>query len=241
MNYKQIETKKILLFLIILFMFVPFVSAYKNIFIDINIQPQGVISTEYNTVGDIFNYNISLKNNSTELINQSFQIALTFPENQTLENTILWYNLTLEQGETKSIIPYINLSKNNDTYIWPFETEGNYKIEICSDSITRFLKNYNLDLNVHRKATSYYYYMKCFPHYFSAMPEWQYKLFQEESAAAKKVQEANQKLLNLNIELGGATQSMKTATWIMVGGAILTSIVAILTSIIAYRSYKNKR
>ena len=59
------------------------------------------------------------------------------------------------------------------------------------------------------------------------MPEWQYKLFQEESKAAEKVQEANQKLLDLNIELESATKSTKIASWIMVIVAIITLVVAL--------------
>ena len=66
------------------------------------------------------------------------------------------------------------------------------------------------------------------------MPEWQYKLFIEEKTAAEKVQEANQKLLDLNIELEDATISIKRATWIMFW-------VALLALYIAYKNYKLKK
>ncbi len=224
---EKIRTILVILFILTIFI-TPISLAKKEVGINIKVQPQGIISKEYNVVGDIFSYNVSLINYNNEKIEGLFAVTISLLGNRTLSNNFMEYNISLEPNSSYDIIPYINLSKNNHVYIWPFDTVSDYKIEVCSiNNDIRFVRNYSGIISEYQGYLSSYYYDVCFPYYFSAMPEWQYKLFQEESKAAEKVQEANQKLLDLNIELESATKSTKIASWIMVIVAIITLVVAL--------------
>ncbi|MBR9704053.1 hypothetical protein GOV12_01470 [Candidatus Pacearchaeota archaeon] len=239
--------------IICIILLIHLVSAVNELGISIDIQPKGIISKDYNVVGDIFTYNITLHNNNTEIFNDTFSVKIIAPGNRSIAfgdktsyifsgsevNLIrspLQHIVSIDSKEYKDLIPYINLSINKDTKIWSFDVSGDYSMEICSSDLnTKFIRTFDTPVD-----KSYYYYYHCINYYFSAMPEWQYKLFKEERVAAEKVREANQKLLDLNIELEKATKSMNTASWIMVSVAVLMFFVAILTFIVTYKTYKKK-
>jgi len=248
-KFKQTEIGKALFFLFITLSLLPLTYAEKELIINIQIIPQGVISTDYNVVGDIFSYNISLLNNNSESLEDNLTLEIIAPNNRSIAfstqqyifsqegmqiiNIPLIYYINLTKYGVEEIIPYINQSLNS-IRIWPFDVSGEYQIRICSsDPQMKFKKLYSLanDNSIYQK---YYYSSHCFDHYFSAMPEWQYKLFTEEKAAAEKVQEANQKLLDLNLQLEDATQIIKNATIVML-------IVAIITLYVATTEEKDKR
>ncbi len=194
-----------------------------ELIVDTHINPKGIISDSYNVVGDIFTYKINVTNPTNEIANETFTVNLVFPNNREIQKNPINFSFTLIPNETIELIPYINRPKTNDTYIWPFDQEGDYELRICSPNFdTKLTREYIKKGPGSVLYRGNYFYHKCFSHYFTAMPEWQYKLFQEESAAAKKVEEANQKLLDLNIRLEDATQSMKYASWFMTVVAAVT-------------------
>ncbi|MFH1365039.1 MAG: hypothetical protein ABIH28_00450 [archaeon] len=215
------------------------VLAITDIGIDLSINPSGVISKDYNVVGDLFTYNLTLFNNNSETFNDTLTIKIMAPDNKSIAfgdetnyifsgsgvqiiRSPLQHFISIPSGSYESLIPYINLSENKDTKIWPFDVAGDYSMEICSsDFNTKFVRTFNSPY-----GKTYYYYYHCINYYFSVMPEWQYKLFNEEKAAAEKTKEANQKLLDLNLQVENATQIIKNATIMMLIVAIITLYVA---------------
>jgi len=100
------DMKKVLLFFIMLFILQP-VAAERQIFIEITIIPQGVVTTEYNVVGDIFTYNISLYNNNSEVYADNLSIEITAPGERNISRGGTIYTFT-PQGVTTTFFANIN-------------------------------------------------------------------------------------------------------------------------------------
>ncbi len=233
-KFKETEIGKYLLLLFLIMLIIPIASAYRDIGINIKIQPRGVISKDYFVVGDIFIYNITLTNRFNETINDTFTIRIVFPDNQTISNPALFYYRSIKPNETKSIVPYIK-GTNNNTHIWPFMTSGDYKLEICSQNKDiRFIKNYEVPLNSYSHEASNYYFYNCFPYYFSAMPKWKYQIFMKGKVAAEASNEASDKLV-------GLTKDLDNATWALIVATIIMLFVTIITLYVAIAEEKDKK
>jgi len=96
----------IVLILGVLLILLNIVSAQeKEIFIEIKIEPRGVITTNYNVVGDIFSYNISLYNNNSENLEDTISIEIYGPNNRNLSNNIFSYPSVLNLTYGKILYP----------------------------------------------------------------------------------------------------------------------------------------
>ncbi len=125
--------------------------------------------------------------------------------------------------------PYKNITEKKDFYVWNFETTSDYKLEICSSNYeTNFIKFYS--------PSGYYYHGNCFRYYFSAMPQWQYSLFKEQSNQIK----GSATMLG---SIESSTRKMSISSNIMLWVAILTLIVSLLNliSIIPEKESKKER
>ncbi|MCF7910544.1 hypothetical protein K9L16_02625 [Candidatus Pacearchaeota archaeon] len=235
------QQKTKLFFIIIIFLALPLVSSATYI-INISIQTSNLISQDYLVVGDLFYYNISIINNDSDTINDTFKIEIITPDNQSIAFGNVQYifsnsevtrkvlplyervNLTINKT---ILVPYINKSKNNDVKNWPFDIAGDYTLKICSSNrSSEFIHFY--------KEGRYHYGDHCINHYFSAMPEWQYQLFTEQKKAAEKTQEANDKMIDLTLNVNDATQTLKGATIAML-------VVALITLYVSTREEKDKK
>jgi hypothetical protein len=234
-KFKQTGIGKIAFALLCFLSLISLISAEQNIGVDVSILPRGVISTEYNVVGDYFSFMINLANNNSEFYNDKISVEIVAPGNRSLNleptsyiysgdsvsviYNIPSYNISMGPSSHYEIIPYINSTKDKDMSIWSFDVAGDYYIKICSEnSQTLFKKTYTYKTGS-LTSSNYVYFPHCFNSYFSVMPQWQYQLFQDQSVAAKKTEEANQKLLDLNV-------SLERATWIMLFVAVVTLFVA---------------
>ncbi len=225
MNNKFFLCLEVFVFLVLLS---NFALAEKEFLIDVNIESRGIISLDYNVVGDIFSYNVSLKSNNSEAVEDAIRIEIFAPDNRPISKSIREYSKIWESNETKSLIPYTEGKEKNETNIWLFDVAGDYRLSICSlDLSTKFIKSYEVKKDGRIIGVNYYYQSGCFDYYFSAMPEWQYSLFQKEFAAANKT-------LNINTKLESATRRMVLASWIMV-------IVVIASLYVSSREEKDKK
>jgi len=211
-----------LIILIFIFVCIINVSAQKDVLIDVKIIPKGIISKDYNVVGDAFTYKVSIFNNDSDTFEDNFSIELYNPNGRIEWGSEKEQKFTEELGpyDIVELIPYINQSENNDTKIWPFDISGDYKLKLSTESRNlRFIKQYN---------QGQVYFPRDYESYFDVMPLWQYNLFKEESDAANKVFESNRKLIDLTIDLESATDIIKIASIIMMGVAIMTLYIAAL-------------
>lgn len=228
---------RIFLLIFLIGSLLPFVYAEKELVIGVNIIPRGVISTEYNVVGDVFSYNISLFNNDSEVLKDNFTIEIMAPINRSIafgsQQSIFSeggiqiislppiYNIELEGYHSTDLIPYISKSEKSDVSIFPFDVAGDYQLKVCSSSTDLIFKKIYHSKQSNIAYLSYIYFPHCFIYSFSAMPEWQYKLFTKEKDAADKSEQANQKLLDLNTDLDQATKSILKASWLMFAVALI--------------------
>ena len=143
-----------------------------------------------------------------------------------IDQVSLDYPIKIDPYASFEIFPYKNSAEKKDTYIWLFDTAGDYEIEICSSDIrTVFIKKYD---------RSYYYMPHCFKEYFSAMPKWQYELFKNQSLLT------NNELTFLqdsNTILGRMDSSSDKMYFV----AIVALFVSILNIIIILSNEQNRR
>ncbi|MHA1829292.1 MAG: hypothetical protein ACTSX6_11685 [Candidatus Heimdallarchaeaceae archaeon] len=181
-------------------------------------------------VGDSFYYIINFTNTGNETINDTFTISIFNPSRNLIDSPRK-YKIFVKQNKSELIIA--KGGKENETAAFPFDTSGDYKLELNATKLIDFYRW----IQIREGNFLYKRYIrqnKNFNYFFDVMPHWQYNLWKSSEEANQKVIEANQKLLNLTVDLNNATQSMKTASWIMV-------IVAGITLFIAYKTYKSPR
>ncbi|MCK4649651.1 hypothetical protein KAT36_00305 [Candidatus Pacearchaeota archaeon] len=221
--------KNIIYIVVAIFLLLPsvsIVSAYDNINIEIQIEPRGPSSLDYNVVGDAFTYKINLTNLGEKKLIKDFNVCINTPielrcRNYTQIELLVNKSIELIPNQTNGLIEIIK-----------FDSVGDYKINITSNDII-FIKNYTLNKG-YSVQNLFNQYPLVYEKYFDCMPKWQYDLFEKEfnSAeeslkASKKSLEANEKLLELNIDLDKATKSMMWASWLMFIVAIITLAVAL--------------
>lgn len=206
---------KISLFFLFVILNSYLVFSYDEVDINIDIQPRGPTSFEYNIVGDIFSYYITLTNDYNSEINKDFQVCI---KTIYISKCKSFLGVKIEPGQLKVLTP----NQTEDLIdIFPFESIGTYSIEISSQDII-FYKKY--DVENKRYFIKYYNF---YSEYFDSMPKWQYELFQKEYDAASKTKEANEKLLELNINLDRATNSMLWVSWLM----FFVAVISLFTSL----------
>lgn len=216
------KLRYLVLIVAIFLQFVTFACAQEQK-VDIKLD---VISPEINdahVVGEFFYYTINITNRGTGIINDTFTISVFNPSGNLLDSRN--YTVLIEPNGSHNITA--KGGKENETAIFPFDTAGDYKIEINSTKPIDFYQWVS-------DHTRYIRQPKNFKYFFDVMPRWQYDL----SISSEL---ANQKIITLTTELNTATQSMLSATEKMVIIAICTSIIAFWTSIIAYITYKNSK
>lgn len=177
-----------------------------------------------NVVGDSFYYKINFTNIGNWTVSDNITISVFNPSRNLLAPPET-YEIVLKPSDSKAVIA--KGGKENETAIFPFDTSGDYKIEINSTMGIDFYRWLVINKG-NRIYTSYIRQNKNFNYFFDVMPRWQYNISESTEEANRKVIEANQKLLDLTININNATQSMKTATWVMLGVAIISLIIAFL-------------
>lgn len=228
----------ILIFLIIIITHINFVSSavYQ---VNISIQSEGVITTNYNVVGDFFHYNISILENNSKPINDNFEITILSPDNKSLALGKIEYLYSDNNIETKeypiyekvnsteshiNLVHYLNESDKNKISIWPFEKAGDYTLRLCSSNFSsEFIHFYGSE-------GRYYFYPHCINYYFSVMPQWQNQRYGQEDLINKQNQDKNDNLLNLTKILVNLTN------WI-----IGLTIILVIFSFIQIISIKDTR
>jgi len=165
-------------------------------------------------VGDFFYYEINFTNTGTEIIDDTFTISVFDPSGNIMDIPMN-YEILIEPNGSYEITA--KGGKENETAIFPFDTAGDYKIEINSTKSIDFYRwiFYN---------TTYIRQNKNFKYFFDVMPQWQYMLWKNTELANQKTIEANQRLINLSSDLN-------TATWIIVTASVLMVVIA-------YKTYK---
>jgi hypothetical protein len=195
----------------------------NELLIEPNIYPLGPTSMDYNVVGDIFSYNITLFNNNSELFEDNITLELMIPNNVSYY-TIFPVNISSQ--DSYSLIKYINKSEDKWA-IYEFSISGDYKIKICSSQDeVRFKREYVIQKERH-KQIRYYDQPKCFTFYFDAMPKWQYDLFITEHSAATETLEATEKLAEYSGDLVNSSDKIEYATWLMLAVALISLLNAI--------------
>jgi hypothetical protein len=223
------KLKVLFLILGFLFLFVPFSFAQEQkVDVNLEISPQEI--RDAYVVGDCFYYKINFTNTGIEIINDTFTISV-FNPSRSLIDIPRTYNISIEPNSSRWIIA--KGDGENETAIFPFDTRGDYKIEIKSTKPIDFYRWFIVE-----EDKKYIRQNKKFNYFFDAMPRWQYNLWKDTEEANQKIIEANQKLLDLTIDLNKATKSMERATWIMVIVAFFTLCVAIISGYVAYKAYK---
>lgn len=200
-----------------IFLFLIFqISATKDLIIDVKLDLRGQ-NPDQNIVGNIFSYSIFLRNPNSENISDTLKVKIFDPAGDRL-NLEEVHNILIRSGEDHEIIPYLNQSINNDTKIFPFNIEGDYRMDVCvEDPDIRFVKQY--DIEGANGGSAYFYYSPCFYYYFSAMPKWQYDLWQSQ-------EEANKNIINIESKTIEFNKDVKNYTLVLM---ILTSILIILS------------
>ena len=216
------KLKVLFLILGFLFLFVPFSFAQEQK-VDVNLEISPHEIQDAYVVGDRFYYEINFTNTGIEIINDTFTISV-FNPSRSLIDFPKTHEILIEPNS--SMLISAKGARENETAIFPFDTSGDYKIEIKSTKPIDFYRWFIVE-----EDKRYIRQNKKFNYFFDVMPRWQYNLWKDTEEANQKIIEANQKLLDLTIDLKEATNSMETATWIMV-------LVAFFTSLIAYKTYK---
>jgi hypothetical protein len=233
------KLKVLFLILGFLLLFLPFSSAQEQK-IDVNIDIITYEIKDVYVVGDFFYYKINLTNTGIGIINDTVTISVVNPS-----GVLIGFPQTekLFMEPHSSILIIAKGGKGNETAAFPFDVQGDYKIEINSTQPIDFNRT---DERFYIRQNQHFNYS------FDVMPRWQHTLWKNTEEASQKIIEANQKLLNLTgglvnltgdlvnltkdlseatIRMENATKSVERASWIM-------AFVAVITLIIAYKTYK---
>lgn len=204
----------------------------ESLIINIQIIPEGVETDKSAyVVGDFFHYNISLFNEGGTIINDSFSVVLYNPLNETPDIKMRIYDKVIHPNEEVILFPY---QEEGNWDVFPFNLEGTYKMVVSSTKNIKFVRcKFTLP---NKKCNGGIWYYKKFNHYFDAMPKWQYDLWKKTEevndkliSANKKFAEANEKLIGLTDDMNRATETIKTATIIMLIVVITTLYIASTT------------
>lgn len=221
------------MFLVFLFFLSLSLSSAQEQKVDIVLEIKTDEIQDACVVGDSFHYKINLTNTGTEIINDTFRISVFNPSRNLIESRK--YTIVIEPNNSKLIVA--EGGKKNETAVFPFDTRGDYKIEVSATKLIDFYRWV--------KEGRYVRQTKKLNYFFDVMPRWEYNSWksseeanQKSMIANQKSIEANQKLLDLTIDLKNATESMETATWIMVTVAVITLSVAVITLFVTLRSRK---
>jgi hypothetical protein len=219
---RKILIPGILLMLLIL----PLALAEKKVDVEVNILTYEI--KDYFVVGDSFYYNITLTNSGDEIINNTFEVSIYDSSKNQLNNPTK-YDINLNLNESTDLLA--KGGKENETAIFPFETSGNYRLDISATTPLDFYRWIEIKEDSYL-IRRYIRQNKDFVYIFDVMPRWQYNLYKSSEEANQKIIQTNDKILTLTDDMNKATQSVKTATWFMLA-------IAIFTAFIAYKSYKS--
>ena len=122
------KLKVLFLILGFLFLFIPFSFAQEQkVDVNLEISPQEILDAY--VVGDRFFYKINFTNTGIEIINDTFTISV-FNPSRSLIDIPRTYEILIEPNSSRLIIA--KGDGENETAIFPFDTRGDYKIEIKS-------------------------------------------------------------------------------------------------------------
>lgn len=182
-------------------------------------------------VGDSFYYKINLTNKMADEVSDNFSISIYNPKGGLIGSTRI-YERSIKPGENIEIIA--KGGKGNETAAFPFDIRGDYKLILNSTNLFDFYRWFKVksERYIHNR---YIRSSGKFDYNFDVMPKWQYELWKQEEEINKQTLDVNKKMLDLTIDLNSATRNMndatqkiKFATYIMLGVALLTLLVAFI-------------
>ena len=97
--------------------------------LDVNVEIVTYEIKDAYVVGDSFYYNITFTNRGSEPINDTFTISISNPSRILIDRPRN-YEIHLKPNESRVITA--EGGKENETAVFPFDTSGDYKIEIKS-------------------------------------------------------------------------------------------------------------
>jgi len=156
-------------------------------------------------VGDVFYYNITIKNTGLSDIQKTFLVDVFDPLNRSLSHRV--YKLELiKSNETQYLFP--NQSKSIHD-IYPLDVIGVYRIEVKSDGVI-YHKIY--------ENCAFLEYVTTYKQSFDVMPKWEYAINKQN----EKLQEQN---LEMNKESTSLNQQIKQLTIAMLILAFIPIII----------------
>ena len=173
------KLKVLFLILGFLFLFIPFSFAQEQkVDVNLEISPQEI--QDAYVVGDYFYYEINFTNTGIEIINDTFTISV-FNPSRSLIDFPKTHVILIEPNS--SMLISAKGARENESAIFPFDTSGDYKIEIKSTKPIDFYRWFIVE-----EDKRYIRQNKKFEYFFDVMPRWRYNLW-------KDTEEANQKLV----------------------------------------------
>ncbi|ODS39841.1 hypothetical protein BEH94_02900 [Candidatus Altiarchaeales archaeon WOR_SM1_SCG] len=187
-------------------------------------------------VGDSFWYKVEFTNIGIGIINDNFNISVFNPSGNLIDSRN--YDILLEPNESKTINS--TGGKKGEVAAFPFDTNGDYKMEIKSKKLIDFYRWFDVKTG---KSTyrSYNRQPMTFKYYFDVMPRWQYDLWKDTKEinkemldATEEMNDATKKSLKLTEELdkvtkevNDATKNIEYATYAMLVVAFVTLFVSL--------------
>lgn len=153
------------------------IAQHRDIIVDLDNDLRGPISGEIPVVGDIFSYKINLSINPEDFGGDIINLTVKIydPNGKVINDEERNFAID-SRNFVHNLIPFLNENKT-EVRIYSFEKQGEYIVELCApeDKNIRFNKYYNLS-----GEDLYYYYPDCFKEYYSAMPKWQYDIWESQ-------------------------------------------------------------
>ena len=233
---KILKSNKILLLTVISFFFLFNFSSIVNaqeikVNISISINPYEI--KDAYVVGDSFFYEINLTNDINETIDDKFVVSVYNPKGELLDIP-REYILSLNSTQTHTIIAKGGKKEKNETAALPFDTAGDYRINIHSTKQINFYRWFIVNEQGY-SMLKYIRWEQSFNQTFDVMSRGQYNIWKQTEKANDKVIEANDRLLNLTIDIktltddmNKATQGMRVVTNIVLFVAFLTFLATIM-------------
>lgn len=224
--------------LIFLLLFIPLSYAQEqqvNVDIEINTHE----TQDAKVVGDAFYYSIKFTNTGAERIDTIFNLSIFNPSKHLIHSSTRL--IILEPNNSKVIT--VTGALENETAAFPFDTSGDYKIEIKAREPIHIYRWFTVEENG-VTLQKYIRQNTTFNYFFDVMPRWEYEIWKSTKEANQKIIDANtelikanKKLLNLTTDLNESSKNMQNATNAMFWVAVITASIAAITAYVAFKTY----